>query len=84
MHTPLHRQMAEPLRDRTLPPRPELRVIHPLDDLPEAKRYLPGGTGHMQMSRTVKWSLGALRAYLVLITVLVIIRVLQIDLAHHF
>jgi hypothetical protein len=32
----------------------------------------------MHMSRTVKWSLGALRVYLFLITVLVIVRVMQL------
>jgi hypothetical protein len=74
--------MAEPRHDRTVRPRPELRVVHPLDDFAEPKRFLPDDTGRMEMSRTVKWALGALRAYLVLITVLVAIRVVQLASAH--
>jgi hypothetical protein len=82
MHTKLHRRTAEASSDGDTRPGSELRVIHPLDDHPEAKRFLPDDTGRMPMSRTVKWSLGALRAYLVLITGLVIIRVLQLASAH--
>jgi hypothetical protein len=82
MQTPLHRQVAEPSSGGSTHPRPELRVIHPLDDHPEAKRSLSGGTAGMRMSRTVKWWLGALRAYLVLITVLVIIRFVQLAAGH--
>ncbi len=50
-------------------------VVHPLDDLPEEKvdtEHL----GAMAMTRSVKWSLVSLRAYLVLMFVLVLYHVL--------
>ncbi|HWZ60582.1 MAG TPA: hypothetical protein VNW46_16490 [Gemmatimonadaceae bacterium] len=55
-------------------PQPRLVVIHPLDDEPEIKRT-PAAAGRMRMSRTVRWALFALRAYLVVIVALVVYRV---------
>jgi hypothetical protein len=55
-------------------PKPHLVVIHPLDDEPEVKRST-AAAGRMRMSRTVRWSLFALRAYLVVIVALVVYRV---------
>ncbi|HKV41898.1 MAG TPA: hypothetical protein VJX67_22025 [Blastocatellia bacterium] len=50
-------------------------VIHPLDDLPEEKCAIES-LGHIRMTAGVKWSLFALRAYLVLMVVLVFYRFL--------
>ena len=52
----------------------DLRVIHPLDDAPEAKLYRPD-LGRMRMTRSVRVSLLLLRGYLVLMLVLVMARV---------
>ena len=49
-------------------------VIHPLDDAPEAKVDMEG-LGPMPMTRAVKFSLFSLRAYLVLMLLLVVYRV---------
>ena len=48
----------------------EFVVIHPLDDRPEQKVDL-AQLGPMRMTRTVRWSLVALRGYLVLMLLLV-------------
>jgi hypothetical protein len=56
-------------------------VIHPLDDLPETKVDL-AGLGPMPMTLSVRLSLYTLRAYLVLMVLLVGYHVL--DLAHVF
>ena len=45
-------------------------VVHPLDDVPEEKRD-PSGLGPMPMTLSVRLSLFALRAYLILMAVLV-------------
>lgn len=45
-------------------------VVHPLDDQPEVKRSADD-LGPMQMTRSVRWSLMALRGYLVLMGLLV-------------
>ncbi len=45
-------------------------VVHPLDDQPEIKRSVDD-LGPMVMTRSVKWSLLALRCYLVLMGLLV-------------
>ena len=55
-------------------PARSLVVIHPLDDVAEEK-LSPAHAGHMRMSASVRWSLFALRAYLVLMTALVAYRV---------
>ena len=52
-------------------------VVHPLDDIPEEKlhtRHL----GLMRMTGAVKWSLLALRGYLLLMTGLVLYHVLTL------
>ena len=53
---------------------PRLVVVHPLDDQPEVK-LTPAAAGHIRLSRTVRWSLFALRAYLVVIIALVVYRI---------
>ena len=50
-------------------------VIHPLDDAPE-KKVNVDSLGPMPMTRSVKWSLIALRTYLGLMVVLVFFKVL--------
>ncbi len=52
----------------------DLRIIHPLDDEPEAKLYSPD-LGRMRMTRAVRASLLLLRLYLLLMLVLVAARV---------
>jgi hypothetical protein len=52
-------------------------VVHPLDDLPEAK-VDTDALGPMPMTLSVKWSLVSLRAYLVLMIALVFYRVLAL------
>ena len=54
-----------------------LQVVHPLDDIAEEKRS-PVGMGQMHMSASVKFSLYALRGYLVLIGLMVAYRVLTL------
>ena len=54
------------------------RVVHPLDDLLEEKRDV-SALGPMPMTLSVRLSLFALRAYLILMTVLVAYHV--VDLA---
>ncbi len=46
-----------------------LKVIHPLDDVRERKRSSEG-LEHIAMTRTVRTSLGLLRAYLVAMTLM--------------
>ena len=52
-------------------------VVHPLDDRPEEKRD-PDSLGPMPMSPSVKFSLLALRGYLVLMVGLVFYHVLDL------
>ena len=56
-------------------------VVHPLADVTEAKRS-PEGLGPMRMSSSVKVSLMALRAYLLLIGLLVAYHVVMLA-RHH-
>jgi len=56
-------------------------VVHPLDDTPEEK-YDVAALGRMPMTRSVRFSLLTLRAYLILMTGLVAYHVL--DLAGAF
>jgi hypothetical protein len=53
-----------------------LRVIHPLDDVPEQKLYHED-LGSMRMTRTVRLSLLLLRGYLAAMVLLVAWRVLS-------
>ena len=52
-------------------------VVHPLDDEPEQKVDL-AGLGPMPMTRTVRISLLSLRAYLILMMLLVFYHVLDL------
>jgi hypothetical protein len=51
------------------------KVIHPLDDMPEEKVNVDC-LGPMPMTRSVRWSLIALRTYLGLMVLLVFFKVL--------
>jgi hypothetical protein len=59
-------------------------VVHPLDDGPEAKADT-SHLGPMPMTRTVWWSLVTLRAYLIVMILLVIYQFLTLAglLPHH-
>ncbi len=52
-------------------------IVHPLDDFPEEKIDTEN-LGRMPMTAAVKWSLLSLRAYLILMTVMVLYRVLEL------
>ena len=52
-------------------------VVHPLDDLPEAKVDTEA-LGPMPMTRSVKLSLMSLRAYLILMILLVVYHVIML------
>ena len=54
------------------------RVIHPLDDVPEQKCSTVG-LGKIRMTRAVRLSLGILRAYLVLMTLMLSYHVLDLS-----
>lgn len=56
----------------------EFRVVHPLDDVVEQKRSSEG-LGLIRMTRTVRISLGVLRAYLIAMTLMLAYHV--VDLA---
>ena len=53
------------------------RVVHPLDDVAEQK-CSSSGLGRMRMTRAVRISLGVLRAYLVLMTLMLGYHVLDL------
>lgn len=54
-----------------------LRVVHPLDDVAETK-CSSEGLGPMAMTRSVRWSLIALRVYLVAMGILLAYHVLEL------
>ena len=58
-------------------PKEVFTIIHPLDDSPEQKLD-PSELGPMPLTRSVRFSLLALRAYLVLMAMLVGYRVLEL------
>lgn len=59
------------------------RVIHPLNDQPEAKRSAEG-LGHIAMTPAVRVSLGLLRGYLLAMTGMLIYHVLDLaGVMHH-
>ena len=69
----------------TLPPRQEavFYLVHPLDDAPEVKCDAEA-LGVMAMTPAVKWSLFALRGYLVVMGLLVLYHVLDLaGVFHH-
>jgi hypothetical protein len=53
------------------------RVIHPLDDVPEQK-CSTDGLGRIRMTRAVRFSLGILRAYLIVMTLMLGYHVLDL------
>jgi hypothetical protein len=55
----------------------EFRVVHPLDDIAEAK-CSSEGLGRIQMTRPVRVSLGLLRGYLILMTLMLTYHVLDL------
>jgi hypothetical protein len=65
------------LDDRMQHERPAFMVVHPLDDMPEAKVETEH-LGPMHMTRTVKICLFALRGYLLLMFGLLAFRVMQL------
>lgn len=52
-------------------------IVHPLDDTPEEK-FDAEHLGPMKMTSSVKWSLYALRAYLILMGIIVGYHVLEL------
>lgn len=69
--------MTSPIYIDQLDERREFLVVHPLDDLPEHK-VDADNLGPMPMTRSVRFSLLALRGYLVLMMLLVFYHVLGI------
>jgi hypothetical protein len=57
-------------------------VVHPLDDHPEEKVDV-SAAGAMKMTRSVKWALFALRAYLILIMILIFYHVFTLATKGH-
>jgi hypothetical protein len=62
----------------------DLYVIHPLDDIQEAK-CTSEGLGLMELTPTVRYSLMALRVYLIGMTLIILYRTLSLAhvLTHH-
>jgi hypothetical protein len=58
------------------------RVIHPLDDVAEQKCSTQG-LGKIRMTRVVRASLGVLRAYLILMTLMLGYHVLDLSGLQH-
>ena len=58
------------------------RVIHPLDDVPEQK-CSTAGLGTIRMARAVRISLGVLRSYLIVMTLMLGYHVLDLAGALH-
>jgi hypothetical protein len=56
----------------------EFRVVHPLDDIAEQK-CSSEGLGKIRMTRAVRVSLGVLRAYLILMTLMLGYHVLDLS-----
>ena len=53
------------------------RVIHPLDDVAEQKCSAEG-LGHIEMTPAVRISLGVLRGYLIVMTLMLVYHVLDL------
>ena len=58
------------------------RVVHPLDDVAEQK-CSSSGLGRIRMTRAVRISLGVLRAYLIVMTLMLDYHVLDLASALH-
>ena len=56
----------------------DFRVVHPLDDIAEQK-CSSEGLGKIRMTRAVRVSLGVLRAYLILMTLMLSYHVLDLS-----
>jgi hypothetical protein len=54
------------------------RVVHPLDDIAEQKCSSSSGLGRIRMTRVVRISLGVLRAYLIVMTLMLGYHVLDL------
>jgi hypothetical protein len=54
------------------------RVVHPLDDIAEQKCSTEG-LGKIRMTQAVRVSLGGLRAYLILMTLMLVYHVLDLS-----
>lgn len=67
---------------QAMPDLNEFRVIHPLDDVAEQK-CSTDGLGKIKMTRAVRASLGVLRAYLILVTLMLGYHVLDLAEALH-
>jgi len=65
-------------------PETSFYVIHPLDDIQEQK-CSSEGLGLMELTPTVRFSLGALRVYLIAMTCIILYRTLTLAhvFAHH-
>jgi hypothetical protein len=76
--------MATAMITKTLKADRNFYVVHPLDDIPEEKCNADD-LGPMPMTRSVKWSLMALRGYLVIMGLLVAYHVLDLAgvFGHH-
>jgi hypothetical protein len=70
-------------KEKPMNAEPVFYIVHPLDDVAEEKRD-PAGLGRIQMTRTVRWSLIALRSYLVLMMLLVGYQFLNLAGVVHF
>jgi len=62
--------LKTPAEEKVMNIKPVFHIVHPLDDVAELKRD-PAGLGRMNMTRSVRWSLVALRSYLALMMLLV-------------
>jgi len=69
------------LATKPVAPETNLYVIHPLDDIQEQK-CTSEGLGLMELTPTVRFSLTALRVYLIAMTLIILYRTLA--LAHVF
>jgi hypothetical protein len=74
--------MMTELDEMTREERPYFALVHPLDDVPEEK-VRTEDLGPIQMTRTVKICLFALRGYLLVMFGLLAFRVLQLTGAIH-
>ena len=65
------------LATKPIAPETSLYVIHPLDDIQEQK-CTSEGLGLMELTPTVRFSLTALRVYLIAMTLIILYRTLSL------
>jgi len=65
------------LATKPIAPETSLYVIHPLDDIQEQK-CTSEGLGLMELTLTVRFSLTALRVYLIAMTLIILYRTLSL------